>query len=101
VIDEHIASSPVVVEKGVLPKNVDKDPAWRATAIFERGELVQLLSDERIPRLRQVLNALKGSGRCATVRRQAPSGGHTGATSCRSASWWCRARTTGRAPRHR
>jgi hypothetical protein len=26
VIDELIESKPVVVEKGVLPKNVDKDP---------------------------------------------------------------------------
>ena len=31
------SSNPVVVEKGVLPKNVDKDPSWRATAVFESG----------------------------------------------------------------
>jgi integrase len=59
VIDEHIESNPVVVEKGVLPKNVDKDPAWRATAVFERGEVVSLIADARIPEVRRVLNALK------------------------------------------
>ncbi len=60
VIDEEIESNPVVVEKGVLPKNVDKDPAWRATAVFERTELVTLISDQRVPEVRRVLNALKG-----------------------------------------
>jgi hypothetical protein len=40
VIDEHITASPVTVERGVLPKNVDKDPAWRSTAIFDRSEVV-------------------------------------------------------------
>lgn len=48
VIDEHITTSPVMVEKGVLPKNVDKDPAWRPTAIFEREELIALISHPRI-----------------------------------------------------
>ena len=45
VVDEVIEASPVVVAKGVLPKNVDKDPTWRAGAIYERDELVRLLSD--------------------------------------------------------
>ncbi len=60
VIDEHLAASPVVVEKGILPKNVDKDPAWRSTAIYERHELVTLISDPRIAWERRVLNALEG-----------------------------------------
>jgi hypothetical protein len=60
VIDEIIESSPVVVAKGVLPKNVDKDPAWRAGAIYERGELVLLMADPAIPPERRVLNAIKG-----------------------------------------
>src|SRR5262245_56266038 len=33
VADELIRSSPCVLRKGVLPKKVDKDPEWRATAI--------------------------------------------------------------------
>lgn len=60
VIDEHIAASPVVLEKGVLPKSVDKDPAWRATAIYERDELVTLISDPRIAPYRRVMYALEG-----------------------------------------
>jgi hypothetical protein len=59
VIDEEIETNPVVVEKGVLPKNVDKDPAWRATAVFDRAEVVALISDPRLPEARRVLNALK------------------------------------------
>lgn len=60
VIDEHIAASPVVIEKGLLPKNVDKDPSWRPTAIYERKELVLLLSHPRIKADRRVFIALKG-----------------------------------------
>lgn len=60
VIDEHITTSPVMVEKGVLPKNVDKDPAWRPTAIFEREELIALISHPRIASYRHVGYALEG-----------------------------------------
>ncbi len=60
VIDEHIAASPVMVEKRTLPKNVDKDPAWRATAIFTREELVALISDARVAQHRRVFYALEG-----------------------------------------
>jgi integrase len=59
-VDELIVASPIVVEKGTLPKNVDKDPSWRASAIFDRGELVRLITDERIPDLRRMQDALKG-----------------------------------------
>jgi integrase len=60
IIDEHIAASPVVLEAGVLPKNVDKDPAWRSTAIFEREELVSIISDRRIPLYRRMMYGLEG-----------------------------------------
>jgi integrase len=60
VVDEHIAASPVVLEGGVLPKNVDKDPEWRSTAIFERDELVKCVSDPRIAMYRRVFYALEG-----------------------------------------
>jgi integrase len=60
VIDEVIETSPVTVAKGVLPKNVDKDPAWRATALYERGELVRLISDPIVPPDRRILNSIKG-----------------------------------------
>lgn len=60
VIDEHIVASPVVLEAGVLPQNMDKDPEWRSTAIFEREELIGCVSDERILMYRRVFYALEG-----------------------------------------
>ena len=60
VIDEVILTNPVVVERGVLPKNIDKDPEWRATAVFDRGEVVRLISDAQLPHVHRILHALKG-----------------------------------------
>lgn len=58
-VDELVPSNPVVLERGVLPKKQDKDPAWRAQAIFTRDEIEQIISDERIPEDRRVIYALK------------------------------------------
>jgi hypothetical protein len=58
-IEELVDSNPVQFERGVLPKKVDKDPAWRAQAIFTRDEIEMLLSDERLPEDRRVIYALK------------------------------------------
>jgi integrase len=60
VIDEHIAASPALLEANVLPMDIDKDPEWRSTAIFEREELIALISDDRIPHDRRVQYALEG-----------------------------------------
>jgi hypothetical protein len=60
VIDEHIAASPVLLEANVLPMDIDKDPEWRSTAIFEREELIALVSNDRIPDDRRVQYALEG-----------------------------------------
>lgn len=57
-IEELIVSNPVKVPKGILPGKVDKDPAWRAKAVFTRGEVETLISDERIPIDRRVYYAL-------------------------------------------
>jgi hypothetical protein len=59
VVEELIPSNPVVYERGVLPKKMDKDPNWRHQAIYTRPEIEQLISDERIPEDRRVLYALK------------------------------------------
>jgi integrase len=59
VADELIVATPCVLAKGVLPKKVDKDPAWRANAIYTREEVERLLSDLRIPQDRRVLYGLK------------------------------------------
>ncbi len=55
---EMIAVSPCSLKKGDLPKKIDKDPEWRAGAIFSRDEVEVLISDERIPPDRRVLNAI-------------------------------------------
>jgi integrase len=59
VTNEVIDSNPVEYDAGVLPKRVDKDPSWRRQAIYTRGEIEQLISDERVPIDRRVFYALK------------------------------------------
>jgi integrase len=59
VFEELIPSTPAIFQKGTLPKKQDKDPAWRAQAIFTRAEIEQILSDVRIPEDRRVIYALK------------------------------------------
>jgi integrase len=58
VADELIQFTPCVVARGILPKKADKDPAWRAQAIYTRQEVETLISDNRIPQDRRVLYAL-------------------------------------------
>jgi len=59
VADQLIQISPCVLRKGVLPKKVDKDPDWRATAIYDRAEIQTLIFDRRLLQDRRVLYALK------------------------------------------
>jgi len=59
IAEELLDASPCVLTKGVLPKKVDKDPTWRAQAIFTREEVERLISDSRIPEDRRVLYALE------------------------------------------
>lgn len=58
VAEELIPSNPCVLKKGDLPRKVDKDPAWRGTAMFSRAEVEQLISDERVPPDRRMWIAL-------------------------------------------
>lgn len=58
-VEELIATNPVIFEPGVLPKKVDADPEWRHAAIYTREEVQKLLSDERIPADRRMLYGLK------------------------------------------
>jgi integrase len=59
VADELLDVTPCELHRGTLPKKVDKDPAWRAGAIYTREEVELLISDGRIPDDRRVLYALK------------------------------------------
>jgi len=48
VIDEVLIGTPCVLPSKTLPKKRDKDPTWRASAIFTREEVELLISDDRI-----------------------------------------------------
>lgn len=56
--DEVIDTNPSVLKRGELPKKIDKDPTWRAGAIYTREEVEALISDERIPLDRRVVDAI-------------------------------------------
>jgi integrase len=64
VIDGLILANPCTLKakRGELPRKRDKNPAWRATAVYTRGEAEQLLSDTRIPEYRRVLFAIQVLG---------------------------------------
>lgn len=72
-IDELILATPCILKqrRNELPKKTDKDPAWRATAVFSRGEVEQLISDARIPEYRRVFYALEFLG-CMRVNEAIP-----------------------------
>src|SRR6202142_1169651 len=59
IADELITATPCVLRKGVLPKKGEKDPDWRATAIYDRDEIALLIFDPRVLQDRRVLYALK------------------------------------------
>lgn len=48
VVEELVPTNPVQLLRKDLPKKRDRDPLWRAGAIFTRDEIEQLLSDPRI-----------------------------------------------------
>lgn len=59
IVDEVLAATPCVLTKDQLPPIRDKDPEWRANAVFTRSELELLISAPMIPWDRRVLNAIK------------------------------------------
>lgn len=59
VIDEVIIATPCVLPTKTLPPVKDKDPSWRARAVFTRAEVEQLISDERIDLDRRVFYAIE------------------------------------------
>lgn len=58
VAEELVEANPCVLKRFDLPKRIDKDPAWREGAIFDRGEIELLISDGRTPPDRRLLCAL-------------------------------------------
>jgi integrase len=62
VLEELITATPCVLTKAQLGRKEDRDPEWRATAVYTRDELEALISDASIPADRQLLYALAGIG---------------------------------------
>jgi integrase len=60
VLDGVVLASPCTlrIRRGELPPKKDKNPRWRALAIFTRDEVEQLISDERVPLQRRVYYAI-------------------------------------------
>ncbi|HEY3494903.1 MAG TPA: hypothetical protein VGK73_09465, partial [Polyangiaceae bacterium] len=51
---------PCVLSSKELGPNEDKDPEWRATAVYDRDELIKLISSELLPPDRRMMYALMG-----------------------------------------
>jgi integrase len=56
-IDGLIDKSPCVLDERQLGPVIDKDPEWRASALFTRQEAAAMVSDPRIPLDRRVVYA--------------------------------------------
>ncbi|MBI3203050.1 MAG: tyrosine-type recombinase/integrase [Myxococcales bacterium] len=56
--DELITQNPCVLRRSDLPKSVDKNPEWRATAVFDRHEVELVSSSPLTPWDRRVLYTL-------------------------------------------
>ena len=59
VIQEFLPGNPILVDRGVLPKRIDKDATWRSGAVFTAEEVEKLISDSRIPEDRRVRYAIE------------------------------------------
>lgn len=55
---ELLSTNPCCLDRDELPRNEDKDSAWRGTAIYSRAEIEQIISDPRIPWNRRFFYAL-------------------------------------------
>jgi integrase len=58
-LEELVDTNPCVLGPAQLGPKEDKDPEWRATAIYTRAEVECLVSSELVPWDRQVLYALQ------------------------------------------
>ena len=57
-IEQAVKVNPCEVKRSDLPAKKDKNPAWRATAIYARSEVQTLISSAHIPEDRRVMYAL-------------------------------------------
>lgn len=59
VLEDLLEQSPCILTGRQLGPLVDKNPEWRASAVFSRDEVETLIADEQLPVLRRVVYALK------------------------------------------
>lgn len=64
-----VTTSPCILTEHQLGENVDKDPAWRTTAVYTRDELEALIADPRIPPDRRCSMPFKASRLSVTPKR--------------------------------
>jgi len=57
-IEELIPSNPCILSSKELGPNEDKDPEWRATAVYDRDEIVKLISSDQLPADRRAMYAV-------------------------------------------
>jgi integrase len=60
VIEELVEHTPCVLSSKELGPNEDEDPEWRATAVYDRDELIKLISSDALPQDRRMMYALMG-----------------------------------------
>lgn len=58
VVEDLLDATPCVLLPGDLPPQKDKDPTWRATAIYSAAEIERLISDVELYQDRRVVYAL-------------------------------------------
>ena len=58
IVDELITTNPCVLTKKQLGKKTDKNPEWRANAIFTRDEVEALISSTLVPTDRKMIYAV-------------------------------------------
>jgi len=57
-MERLITANPCELPRDALPKKRDKDPLWRSSAHFSKEEVEQLISDDRIPVDRKMINGI-------------------------------------------
>lgn len=57
-VDGVVSQDPCILTKAELGKNRDKDPRWRASAVFSKAEVRQLSISPELPEAHRVANAL-------------------------------------------
>ena len=58
VIEELIQTNPCMLKRRELPRKLDLDPFWRATAVYTPDEMWALIYDARVPEDRRMLYGL-------------------------------------------